>query len=101
MSVSIRQLTESDGREMSAIRLRALRSDPSVFGSNYEAESDRTEADWRKWLDPANTAIFMAGNFINTRLLKLYCSLIYVAIDSHHVYIFVGHVKAMHNIFRS
>lgn len=59
MSVSIRQLTESDWRAFSAIRLKALRSDPSVFGSSYEKESGRTEADWRKWFDPAKTAIFM------------------------------------------
>ena len=59
MSVSIRQLTESDWRELAAMRLRALKSDPSVFGSNYEKESKLAEADWRKWFDPAKTAIFM------------------------------------------
>jgi RimJ/RimL family protein N-acetyltransferase len=59
MSVSIRQLTESDWHTLSTIRLRALQTDPSVFGSSYEVESKLTEADWRKCFDPANTAIFM------------------------------------------
>jgi RimJ/RimL family protein N-acetyltransferase len=59
MNISIRQLTEKDWRKLSQIRLKALQTDPKVFGSNYEKESQMTEADWRGWLQNANAAIFM------------------------------------------
>lgn len=59
MNVSIRQLTETDWQVFSEIRLKALKADPSVFGSNYDAESKFTETDWRKWFDPDYTALFM------------------------------------------
>jgi hypothetical protein len=47
MSITIRRLTEDDWIEFSQIRLKALQTDPEVFGSNYEKESQMTEADWR------------------------------------------------------
>jgi RimJ/RimL family protein N-acetyltransferase len=59
MSISIRQLTEADWRLLAEIRLKALRSDPLVFGSNFEAESKFTEADWRSRLQSKDSAIFM------------------------------------------
>jgi len=59
MSISIRQLTENDWRLFSEVRLNALQSDPSVFGSNYESESKFTENDWRSRLQSDDSAIFM------------------------------------------
>jgi len=59
MSISIRQLTEDDWREFSRIRLEALQTDPLVFGSNYEKESQFTEADWKSRLQAKDSAIFM------------------------------------------
>jgi RimJ/RimL family protein N-acetyltransferase len=59
MSISIRRLAENDWRLLSEVRLRALRSDPLVFGSNYESESEFTEDDWRRRLHPDDSAIFM------------------------------------------
>jgi RimJ/RimL family protein N-acetyltransferase len=59
MNVSIKQLTESDWRALSKIRLKALQTDPSVFGSNYEAEAKFTETDWRSRFDSDKTALFM------------------------------------------
>jgi RimJ/RimL family protein N-acetyltransferase len=59
MDVSIRQLTENDWREFSQIRLKALQSDPNVFGSNYEMESQMTEAEWRMRFHPIDAAIFL------------------------------------------
>jgi RimJ/RimL family protein N-acetyltransferase len=59
MSISIRQLTEDDWHPFSEIRLRALETDPRVFGSNYETESKFTEADWRNRLAGEDSAIFM------------------------------------------
>lgn len=54
---TIRQLTEDDWLEFSQIRLKALQTDPEVFGSNYEKESKNTESDWRSRLQ--STAVFL------------------------------------------
>lgn len=59
MGFSIRQLNESDWHEFSRIRLKALKTDPEVFGSNYEAESKWTEADWKNRLQSKDSAVFM------------------------------------------
>lgn len=58
MNISIRQLGESDWQTLAKIRLKALQTDPSVFGSNYEAESKLAESDWRSWFDADRTALF-------------------------------------------
>jgi hypothetical protein len=58
MNVSIRQLTENDWHEFSQVRLAALQTDPKVFGSNYEKESQMTEAEWRSRLRAKDNAIF-------------------------------------------
>lgn len=59
MSISIRQLNEDDWREFSQIRLKALKTDPLVFGSNYEKESHLSEADWRSRVQTEDSAVFM------------------------------------------
>jgi RimJ/RimL family protein N-acetyltransferase len=59
MNVFIKQLTENDWREFSRVRLTALQTDPKVFGSNYEKESQMTEADWRTRLQAKDNAIFL------------------------------------------
>ena len=59
MSFSIRQLTENDWREFAQVRLKALQTDPLVFGSNYEKESQMTEAEWRSRLRAKDNAIFL------------------------------------------
>lgn len=59
MGISIRKLNEDDWRVFSEVRLRALRTDPQVFGSTYERESKFTEAEWRERLQSENSAIFM------------------------------------------
>jgi RimJ/RimL family protein N-acetyltransferase len=59
MCVSIRQLNENDWRVFSEVRLRALQTDPKVFGSNYGLESKFDEEDWRGRLRQENAAIFM------------------------------------------
>lgn len=59
MNVSIEQLTEHDWRAFSEIRLRALKTDPHVFGSNYERESHFSEFDWRSRLQAKDNAIFL------------------------------------------
>ncbi|HEY0427584.1 MAG TPA: GNAT family protein [Pyrinomonadaceae bacterium] len=59
MNVSIRQLNENDWPLLRAVRLKALQSDPDVFGSNYESESKFTETDWKSRLQAGDSAIFM------------------------------------------
>lgn len=59
MNFTIRKLTEDDWREFSQIRLKALLTDPKVFGSNYEREKDTPEADWRETLRSEETAVFL------------------------------------------
>ena len=56
---TIRKLTEADWREFSQIRLKALLSDPQVFGSNYEKEKDTPEDEWREILRSEQTAVFL------------------------------------------
>jgi RimJ/RimL family protein N-acetyltransferase len=58
MEFTIRKLAEEDWEIFSTIRLRALLTDPSVFGSNYDTESKYTETDWRSLLNDGNTAVF-------------------------------------------
>lgn len=59
MTLSIKQSREDQWQELRLVRLKALKSDPSVFGSSYEKESGMTEADWRGWLQTNDTAIFV------------------------------------------
>ena len=59
MSISIRRLTEKHWREFSQIRLKALLTDPQVFGSNYEKESQMSEMEWRSRLQATDNAIFL------------------------------------------
>jgi len=59
MDIAIRRLTEDDWLEFSQVRLKALQTDPTVFGSNYEKESRMTEAEWRRRFQPDESAIFL------------------------------------------
>jgi len=65
MTTLIKRLRENDWQELRAIRLKALHSDPAVFGSNYQKEAIMTEADWKNWLRTNDGAIFML--YENTR----------------------------------
>ena len=59
MAVSIKKLAENDWHEFSRVRLKALKTDPNVFGSSYETESLFTEEDWRSRLSAKDNAIFL------------------------------------------
>lgn len=58
MNIKIKQLNENDWREFREIRLRALLSDPKVFGSHYEREKNYSKQDWKEWVGANNQAIF-------------------------------------------
>ena len=57
MDIQIRRLNEDEWLVFSQIRLQALQTDPQVFGSNYQKESQFTEAEWRSRLK--NNAVFL------------------------------------------
>ena len=58
MKYSIRKLEEKDWSVFSEIRLRALQTDPSVFGSNHERESKVPESEWKSQLNNPDSAVF-------------------------------------------
>jgi hypothetical protein len=41
----------------------------------------------------------VAGDLVNTRLVKFDRLLVYVSINSHQVHILFGDIKAMHHVF--
>lgn len=59
MSIDIVRMMPDDWEKLRDIRLKALQSDPGVFGSNYQKESAYDETVWRSWLTNPKTAIFM------------------------------------------
>ncbi len=59
MNITIRRLTEDDWLEFFQVRLKALQTDADVFGSNYEKESQMTEAEWRRRFQLDDSAIFL------------------------------------------
>ena len=59
MAVSIKKISENDWQKFSLVRLKALETDPKVFGSSYEIESLFTEEDWRSRLRAKDNAVFL------------------------------------------
>ncbi|NNF00585.1 MAG: GNAT family N-acetyltransferase, partial [Pyrinomonadaceae bacterium] len=59
MDVSIRQINKCDWQIFRSVRLKALKTDPNVFGSNFEKESKLTDQEWRDWINADNCCIFM------------------------------------------
>lgn len=57
-AVHLRRLLPEEWELLRAIRLRALQSDPHVFGGSYADEKDRGADIWRGWLEDADTAVF-------------------------------------------
>ncbi len=58
MEISIRQKNENDWQTFREIRLKALKNDPKVFGSNHEREVNKSKQDWKEWIAEASQAIF-------------------------------------------
>ena len=79
MQYFINKLDENDWEMFKRIRLRALQTDPTVFGSNYDREANRTEAEWRDQLANLNTAVFVV--FKNDRPVGVTGA----AVDRHDV----------------
>jgi GNAT superfamily N-acetyltransferase len=49
--VEIRRIRPDEWRELRDLRLRALQDAPDAFGSTYEEESTRSDAEWVDWVD--------------------------------------------------
>ena len=58
MKFVIRKLGEPDWKLFADLRLRALRSDPAVFGSTFEAEQAQTDDEWKAAVSDESSAIF-------------------------------------------
>lgn len=59
--VEVRVLVLRDAALFRALRLQALRAEPTSFGASYEDHCDRTEADFRAWIEnSAPGAVFGA-----------------------------------------
>lgn len=48
-AASVKRVGRSDWPVIRELRLRALRGDPSSFGSTYETEAAYSEQEWREW----------------------------------------------------
>ena len=53
----VRRAVNGDEPVLRGLRLEAMLDAPEAFGSNYDRELQRTEADWRRWLSPGATFI--------------------------------------------
>ncbi len=48
MEIKIQKLDRSKWKDYRDLRLEALKKEPTVFGSSYNEEKDRTEEEWKK-----------------------------------------------------
>jgi GNAT superfamily N-acetyltransferase len=55
--VHVRQAVPGDESTLRRLRLAAMLDSPEAFGSNYQRELARTDADWLRWI--ANGATFL------------------------------------------
>src|SRR5262245_10035599 len=48
-----------------------------------------------------HTAVLMANDIINARLIELYCCFVDSTVNRHHVDVLLGDIETMHHIFGS
>ncbi len=58
MNISIKQINIDDWEDFREIRLKALKSDPKVFGSHFDREKTYSKQDWKEWVGAKGQAIF-------------------------------------------
>ncbi len=57
--IHLKQLSVADWEIFRDIRLKALKSDPGVFGANFADSSKKTPREWQDMLRNPNTAVFV------------------------------------------
>jgi RimJ/RimL family protein N-acetyltransferase len=67
--IAIRQFEERDWPLLKQIRLKALKSDPGVFGSNFAKESGMSDDEWRGWLTNLDAVSF--GIFDDDKIIGM------------------------------
>lgn len=60
---SLKRMSSEQWEDYKEIRLEALRTEPSKFGSNYAKEASYSNADWCSLLENENRAIFGLYHF--------------------------------------
>ena len=63
-AVHLRRLLPEEWELLRAIRLRALQSDPHVFGGSYAGEKDRGADIWRGWARDVSEVALECGHFV-------------------------------------
>ena len=67
---NVRLALPGDEATLRDLRIRALRTDPAMFGSNLARELARSDADWRNWLTTGATFFYERDG----RALGLVCA---------------------------
>lgn len=78
--MDIRLLDQEDWAAFKDLRLEALRNHPEAFGSSFEEESERTEAEWRAGFNTCH----MFGCFADNRLVASAGYFIYSSLKMRH-----------------
>ncbi len=76
-STEVKKLSSDRWKDYRDLRLEALKSDPTAFGSSYEEEKSLSEEEWRKRIqnalfamsndEPIGMIVFIFGNKIKTK----------------------------------
>jgi RimJ/RimL family protein N-acetyltransferase len=69
LNPTVRALSPEEWEAFREIRLRALQTEPGVYGSSYEDARSRTEDAWRDMLAGSDRAVF--GLFADGRLVGI------------------------------
>ncbi|MHB2037606.1 MAG: GNAT family N-acetyltransferase [Nitrososphaerales archaeon] len=90
-SIGIRKLPRSRWKDYRNLRLEALKSDPSAFGSSFEEEVTLTEGEWKRRIQNIlfatsnDTPVGMIGCVFGDRLKAKHIA------EIHGVYVSPGH----------
>jgi RimJ/RimL family protein N-acetyltransferase len=69
LPIQLRRLAQDDAAAWREIRLEALQSTPSAFGSSYEEESVKDVAAFAEQIPPANFPNVIVGAFLDNQLI--------------------------------
>ncbi len=85
-SISIKKLPPSRWKEFRALRLEALKSEPTAFGSSYAEEKNLTEKEWKRRI---KTALFALANGKPIGIIEY----------EFHKKIKVQHIATLHSVY--